>query len=110
MRASRVEKVKPSRASPIVSGAPSAFPPFPLLNAPLPAGLVYVYAPSQAALKQATDRIQGLAGESVKEGQAYSGTVTRLLDYGAMVELVGGPGVGVGLRGRGRAHARGGQG
>ncbi|PSC68371.1 polyribonucleotide nucleotidyltransferase [Micractinium conductrix] len=50
-------------------------------------GRVAIYAPSQAAYKLAASKVQDVTGESVKEGEVYRGTVTKLFDYGALVTL-----------------------
>ncbi|EFN54220.1 hypothetical protein CHLNCDRAFT_36088 [Chlorella variabilis] len=50
-------------------------------------GVINVFAPSQNGYQAAEARILDLTGESVKEGAVYRGTVTRLMDFGAMVEL-----------------------
>lgn len=52
-------------------------------------GRVFIYANEAEAAKGAQDRIRALTAE-VEAGQEYDGTVTRLMNFGAFVELLPG--------------------
>jgi len=52
-------------------------------------GKVYVSGPEEAGLNQAITWIEGLVHE-VKAGEEFDGTVTRLMNFGAFVEILPG--------------------
>ena len=52
-------------------------------------GTVYVGSPSEAAARRAIEIIEGLTRE-VKVGEIYTGKVTRLVSFGAFVEILPG--------------------
>jgi polyribonucleotide nucleotidyltransferase len=52
-------------------------------------GTIYIGSPDAGAAQKAVDIIQGLTKE-VEVGTIYTGKVTRLMDFGAMVEILPG--------------------
>jgi polyribonucleotide nucleotidyltransferase len=52
-------------------------------------GIVSIAAPDEASAKKAMDRINSIAGE-VEVGKIYLGTVRKIVDFGAFVEIMPG--------------------